>query len=96
MHYLPADGNLVFGDGEVVRNIVVPMPKRVEYFDEDEVAFKLCLGEPTGGASLNVYEANVVLQNDIGMLRCFHEIRFELEEPKTALCCLPNNLILGM
>ena len=42
------------------------MPKRVEYFSENEVAFILCLGEPTGGASLSVAEAYVVLQNDIG------------------------------
>jgi len=66
LHYLPGDGNLIFGDGEVLKKIVLPMPKRVEYFSENEVAFILCLGEPTGGASLSVAEAYVVLQNDIG------------------------------
>ena len=42
------------------------MPKRVEYFNENEVAFYVCLGEPTGGATLSTAEAMIVLQNDIG------------------------------
>ena len=66
LHYLPGDGNLIFGDGEVLKKIVISMPKRVEYFKDNEVVFVLCLGEPTGGASLSVAEAYVALQNDIG------------------------------
>ena len=65
-HFLPADGNLIFGDGETQKKIVLPMPKRVEYFNENEVAFYVCLGEPTGGATLSTAEAMIVLQNDIG------------------------------
>ncbi|XP_077973499.1 uncharacterized protein LOC120348632 isoform X2 [Styela clava] len=77
-HYLPDDGNLVFRDGEVVQKIVVPMPMRTPIFGEDEVAFDVVLGEPTGGATLDDHETKVVLKNDIvpssiGFLNPTHE-----------------------
>nr|XP_018671881.1 G-protein coupled receptor 98-like isoform X2 [Ciona intestinalis] len=64
-HYLPCDGNLIYNDGEVLKRIVVKMPRRVGCFNEDQVSFKICLSEPAGGATLSVHEAHVVLLNDI-------------------------------
>ena len=64
-HYLPGEGNLIFQDGEVRKEIELKMPVRVEFFEEDELAFHVLLSNPTGGANINVAETKVVLENDL-------------------------------
>ena len=47
------------------KEIELKMPVRVEFFEEDELAFHVLLSNPTGGANINVAETKVVLENDL-------------------------------
>ena len=63
---MPGEGNIVFADGETSKTITLPMPKRLGYFDDDSIFFKIFLEEPSGGAGLTLSETDVILNNNLG------------------------------
>ena len=56
------------------KEIELKMPVRVEFFEEDELAFHILLSNPTGGANINVAETKVVLENDLSEFIFFDAI----------------------